>query len=332
MLSHWFSALDESLAKLSNNYCQISHEDGKDFPVLSQTELAIIGFDPDFSNGVRRILYNFHNHFNAIQIADLGNLKSEDAEFSIPAIKEVIDGGVIPILLGAPAHVIQKLRHRIDQTESTIFYLSNRLPEYHADDKYEVLGFQRHLCGLDRIIQLDEVSNSSMSLAKMRAFPNIQEAILRDTNLAHFDGNVIKLGDNPASIESNTSGLTCAESCQVMKNMGGSHKLQLLNVTNYEIIDERRQYASNLTIAEMIWYFLEGYAQKKKDHPSVNEDSLQRFVINSLETDVELNFIKNEKTGRWWLASKNNYHACAYEEYTEASKGEIPDRLLRYLS
>ena len=332
MLSHWFSALDKSLASLSSNYCQISHEDEKDFPVLTQTELAIIGFDPDFSNGIRQILYGFNNHFNSIQIADLGNLKSVDAEFSIPAIKEVIDGGVIPILLGAPAHVIQKLRHRIDQAESTIFHISNRLPEYHADDKYEVLGFQRHLCGLDRIARLDEVSNSSMSLAKMRAFPNIQEAILRDTNLAHFDGNVIKLGDNPASIESNTSGLTCAESCQVMKNIGGSHKLQLLNVTNYEIIDQRRQYASNLTIAEMIWYFLEGYAQKSNDHPSDNEDSLQRFVINSLETEVELNFIKNEKTGRWWLASDNKYHACAYEEYTEASKGEIPDRLLRYLS
>ena len=332
MLSHWFTPLDKSLAILAKNYCQLSHEDEKDFPVLTHSKLAIIGYDADFSNGIRRILYNFHNHFETIEIADIGNLKSQDTEFSIPAIKEIIDGGVIPIILGAPAHLIQKLRHRIDQNDSTIFHIGNRLPEYHADDQFEVLGFQRHLCGADRITNLEEVSKSSMSLAKMRAFPNIQEAVLRDTNLAHFDGNVIKLGDNPASIESNTSGLTCAESCQVMKNIGGSHKLQLLNLTNYEILDERRQYASNLTMSEMLWYFLEGFSQKNFDHPDTSPESIQTFVINSLETDIEMNFIKNEKTGRWWLASDNKYHACAYEEYLEASKGEIPDRLLRLLS
>lgn len=331
MLSHWFTPLDSTLASLANNYCHLTHEDEKDFPVLANSELAIIGYEPDFSDGIRNILYNFHNHFEAIKIADIGNIKSQDSEFILPAIKEIIEGGVIPIILGAPSHIVQKLRHRLDTENSTIYHISNRLPEYHSDDKYEVLGFQRHLCGADRINNLEEVSKSSMSLAKMRAFPNIQEAILRDSNLAHFDGNVLKLGDNPASIESNTSGLTCAESCQVLKNVGGSHKLQLLNITNYEIIDERRQYASNLTIAEMLWYFLEGYAQKWQDHPSTNLESMQNFIVNSLESDIEMNFIKNEKTGRWWMASDNDFHACAYEEYLEASKGDIPNRLLRYL-
>ena len=331
MLSHWFSPLDNTLATIANQYCQLSHEDGKDFPVLTQTQLAIIGFDQEFSNGIRRLLYNFHNHFTSIQIADLGNLKSLDSEFSIPAIKEIIDGGVIPILLGAPAHLIQKLKHRLESDDNTIFHLGNRLPEYHGDDRYEVLGFQRHLCALDRIVELEEVSTSSMSLAKMRAYPTMQEAVLRDANLAHFDGNVIKLGDNPASIESNTSGLTCAESCQVMKNIGGSHKLQLLNVTNYEIIDERRQYASNMTMAEMLWYFLEGYHQRSNDHPSTSKDTLQRFVINALDTDTEIVFVKNEQSGKWWLVSGKEYRACSHEEYIEASRGDIPDRLLRFL-
>jgi len=335
MLSHWFTPLDTGLISQAAQYCNTIHEDGKDFPVIAQSELAIIGFDPDFSNGIRQILYKFENHFSSLRIADLGNLKSNDVEFALPAIKELIDGGIIPICLGAPAHIIQKLRHRLENNRpNTIYHVSNRLPEYHSDDKYEVLGFQRHLCAMDRIIELEEISHSSMSLAKLRAYPDIQEAVLRDADLVHFDGNAIKLADNPASIESNTSGLTCAEACQAMKNIGGSHKLQLLNLTNYEIIDERRQYASNLTMAEMIWYFFEGYANKLNDHPQ-NVHSYQRFVINSLDTDVEMVFLKNDLTGRWWFVSdaKNIiYHACAYEEYLEASNGGIPNRLLKYLA
>lgn len=331
MLSHWFSPLDTTLALSASQYCQLLHEDGKDFPVLAHTQLVIIGFDKEFSDGIRRILYSFPNHFSSLQIADLGNLKSKDSEFVIPAIKEIIDSGVIPIILGAPAHLIQKVSKRLTNDDSTIFHLGNRLPEYQADDKYEILGFQRHLCELDSIAQLEVVSTSSMSLAKMRAYPSIQEAVLRDANLAHFDGNVIKLGDNPASIESNTSGLTCAESCQVLKNLGGSHKLQLLNITNYEIIDERRQHASNTTMSEMLWYFLEGYFQRSNDHPSTSKDSLQRFVINSLDTDAEIVFIKNEQSGRWWFESNQKHYACSHEEYIEASRGDIPDRLLRII-
>ncbi len=335
MLSHWFTPIDNTLSQLASNYCQILHEDGKDFPVLTHTKLAIIGFDKEFSDNVRKHLYSFNNHFTSLQLADFGNLKSLDTEFSIPAIKEILDGGIVPILLGAPGHIIQKLRRRLESEYSTIYYIGNKLPDYHSDDKYEILGFQRHLCALDRIAELEDISTSSMSLAKMRAYPFIQEAVLRDANLAHFDGNAIKLGDNPASIESNTSGLTCSESCQVMKNIGGGHSLKLLNITNYEIIDERRQHASSITIAEMIWYFLEGYHQKLNDHPSTtSNDQLQRFVINTLDTDAEIIFVKNEISGRWWFVSNDKekrYHACSHEEYIEASRGDIPDRLLRYL-
>ena len=333
MLSHWFSPIDNTLSLLAGKYCQIMYEDGKDFPVLEHTKLAFIGFDKEFSNNVRKQFYSFNNHFAPLQIADLGNLKSLDVEFSIPAIKEILDGGIIPILLGAPGHIIQKLMHRLESDYSTIFHISNRLPDYHSDDKYEILGFQRHLCELDRITQLEGISTSSMSLAKMRAHPYIQEAVLRDANLTHFDGSAIKLSNNPASIESNTSGLTCAESCQVMKNIGGSQNLKLLNITNYEIIDEKRQYASSITIAEMIWYFIEGYHQKLNDHPTITSDQLQRFVIHSLNTDAEMIFVKNETSGRWWFISNGNeeqYHACSHEEYLEAARGDIPDRLLRY--
>ena len=334
MLSHWFNPLDSSLVRKSANYCQAIHEDGKDFPLIAESELAIIGFNSDFSNSIRGYLYGFENHFSNTKITDLGNLKSLDVEFVLPAIQEVVQSNIIPICLGAPAHLIQKLRHRLGNENDIIFHLSNRLPEYHNDDKFEVLGFQRHLCAMNRIIELEEVSQSSMSLAKIRMEPQIQEAVLRDANIVHIDGSVVKLADNPASIESNTSGLTCEEACQSMKYVGASQNLQILNITNYEILDKPRQRASHITLSEMLWYFIEGFTNRLNDHPKKSHD-IQKFEINTLDTDATLTFLKNELTGRWWFvanAENDKYIACAYQEYIEASKGEIPVRLLNYIS
>jgi len=75
------------------------------------------------------------------------------------------------------------------------------------------------------------------------------------------------------------------------------------------------------------------YHQKLNDHPTITSDQLQRFVIHSLNTDAEMIFVKNETSGRWWFISNGNeeqYHACSHEEYLEAARGDIPDRLLRY--
>lgn len=332
MLSHWFNPLPNQIALLANRFCEFKHEDGKDFPFIDTCQLAIIGFDENISNSFRENFFNFENHTPNLKIADLGNLKKSDVEFVLPAIKEIIDSGIIPIVLGAPAHIIQKLSHRLQA--KTIHQISNRIPDYHSDDQYEIIGFQRHLCSLNKIYELEEVSKSSMSLANMRANPSIHEAIMRDASIVHFDGNVIKLADNPASMESNTSGLTCAEACQTMKYIGGSHHLQLLNITNQETLNLQEQNASRITMAEMVWYFLEGISQRLDDHPTKMKNQ-QKFVINSLDRDSEIVFTKNILTGRWWFEASANdaeYIACSIEEYNEATQGEIPNRLLRYIT
>lgn len=336
MLTHWFSPISEDVAASAKRFCKILHEDAKHFPLLDQCQLVFVGFDKEFSDNFREIFYKFENHTPNLSIADIGNFINIEPDFVIPALKELIDSGIIPILLGAPNHIVQKLSHRMDNNVQTIHAISNRIPHYHTDDKYEIIGFQRHLCALDRILELEEVSLNSMSLANLRAYPSIHEAVLRDAKYVHFDGNAIKLGDNPASSEANTSGLTCAEACQTMKYIGGSHHLKFINIFNAEIIDQRLQYASNITMAEAIWYFLEGISQKSEDHP-FSSPSTQQFVINSLDTDAEIKFTKNINTGRWWFEtsssnSLNKYISCSYEEYLEASQGDIPDRLMRYLS
>ena len=336
MLTHWFNPIDSAIIRRASIFCSMLHEDGKDFPLINQKSLAFIGFDCDFANSFRKIFYDFHNHFPNLQISDLGNFKKQDPDFVLPALKELLDSNITPILLGAPAHIIQKLSHRISDSTETICQVSNHIPDFHSDDRYECIGFQRHLCSLDRIADLEEVSCSSMSLAHMRAIPDTTEAIFRDCDIAHFDGNAIKLGDNPASTESNTSGMTCAEACQIMKYIGASNSLKIVNLCNYEIIDPRAQYSSRMTMAEMVWYFLEGYYQKLSDHPS-QDSNHQEFVINTLDSDSELVFVKNELTGRWWYKSidhNNNsiYIACSHNEYIHSSNGELPHRLLMYIN
>lgn len=325
--------LNTAQSERMKRYCQIVYEDGKDFPVLDHCKLAIIGYDKDFSNSVREEICHFHNHFPHLRIADIGNCRSTETEFILPLFKELVNSGIIPIVLGAPAHLIQKLSHRLHPDHSeTIHHISNRLIAYHSDDKIEALGFQRHLCPISDIDELEEVSRASMSLAKLRAHPDIMEAVLRDAALVHLNANVIKLADNPASMESVTSGMTCAEACQAMKLVGSSNRLQLVNIVNQESTNTHDMRVGHIAIAQMIWYFLEGIHQKTNDHPTMSTQH-QTFVINSMDTDIELSFYRHEQTGRWWFSPNDptKYIACSYEEYVESSRGDIPDRLLRYV-
>jgi len=85
-------------------------------------------------------------------------------------------------------------------------------------------------------------------------------------------------------------------------------------------------------VAQMIWYFIEGYSQRKKDYPACNVDEYIKFIVN-FDDDTSLNFYKSPKSDRWWLEvpylnSPDKYIlvSCSYKDYEEATRGDLPDK------
>ena len=103
MLNHWLKPL--SLATVADLEAwqfgkKIAlHTEGV-IPDLKETQLAIIGINADEADAVRTILYGLSFPFHNLKVTDLGNLRKPDAAFGIPLLTELIQGGIVPIIIG----------------------------------------------------------------------------------------------------------------------------------------------------------------------------------------------------------------------------------------
>lgn len=326
MLNNWFAPISDQLAAKARKFGILGHEDEKDFPLLDHCQIAIIGFNENFANHIREILYDYANHFSGLSIIDLGNFRNSDIDFITPAIKELVESNIKIISLGMPQRIVRLMAKRIESSRKTITCLSNRIGEFDEDDMLDVLGFQRHLVSDQQLLEIEQVSYNSMSLAKTQAQAAVYEAILLDTYIGHIDGNVIRLSDNPSCPESQSSGFDCLQLCQSSLTMGRSSQLQVLNFSN--TVNNDLDLIGNTTIAESIWYAIEGIFKSKES----NDEDLQEFVLQASELDAHITFVKCNSTGRWWMKNQNGQLvSCAYEEYMAAANGDIPDRLVRNL-
>jgi hypothetical protein len=87
----------------------------------------------------------------------------------------------------------------------------------------------------------------------------------------------------------------------------------------------------------MIWYFLDGYANRKKDNPGKDKSKFMKYHVFLEENKYEIIFYKSKMTDRWWMEvpypadKKTKYERlnlvpCSYTDYKTACDGEMPDR------
>ena len=105
---------------------------------------------------------------------------------------------------------------------------------------------------------------------------------------------------------------------------------------------DNRNQTINL-IAQIIWYFLEGFSLRVNDSPSINNINVkyQKYIIPIKDSELQFIFYKSKDTGRWWFYSSMEFHeetnyrerliACSYEDYLNTISGDIPKRIYRIL-
>jgi len=84
------------------------------------------------------------------------------------------------------------------------------------------------------------------------------------------------------------------------------------------------------TIAQAMWYFIEGKNLKTDDYPEIEINELIKFNV---ENDLlKLIFYKNDKTGRWWvevpqIETEKKLISCAEQDYLDAVNKKISNRI-----
>jgi hypothetical protein len=164
---------------------------------------------------------------------------------------------------------------------------------------------------------------------------NIQnvEPILRDANIVSLDLKSVRSSELSSKQKFSPNGFNGKEICAVSRYAGISNKVSSFGI--YEYLPSNEDEATEMLIAQILWYFIEGVSCRVIDNNFNKVDDFQKFTV--LVDTQELIFLKSVKSSRWWVEipfvkNSNNKledHSllpCMHEDYIDATNGIIPER------
>jgi formiminoglutamase len=351
-----------------------SFNNSENFPELDGVDIAIVGVCEDrrsekslgCSNApdeVRRNLYQLYPGSVLPNIIDLGNINAgfevEDTYYALANTVEVlIKKNIVPIIIGGSQDLTYAQFRGYEKLEQTIniatvdaeFDLGN--PEEKLTNRsylgkiilhqpnylfnYSNIGYQTYLVSPASLNMMTKLYFDSYRLGQIRDNIHEAEPIIRHADMLSFDFSCVKHADAPAQSDAQPNGFYAEEACQMMRYAGMNDKLTSLGI--YELnpsFDDRGKTAR--LAAQMIWCFMDGFYNRKKDYPTRTSSDYTRFHVFLQENKYEINFFKSNKSDRWWMEvpypsheklkfERHTLMPCSYKDYETACKDEIPDR------
>lgn len=360
MLENWLSPI-EPTSIIGNNemedfsfYHSIQIHTQGDMPSLKGIPLAIIGLD-DSANDIRKQLYRLSWHFNHLECVDLGNIRKNDDNFITQVLTELIDGDIFPIILGGESikPIPQFLAHKGVRKFSNLAIISEMIPfsiENAKDDSYIVellnkyskhifnlsfLAYQTHYCDPQLGEWLSNNKYDGIRLGVIKSEIEEAEPIIRDADMLFFQLDSLKQSECPGVKNPSPNGLLADEACQLSRYAGMSDKLGSFSLSGYSPEKDIAQQTTQIA-AQMIWYFIEGFCNRKYDYP-VSNSGMTEYVVDYKDYDYQLTFWKSQQSGRWWMQIplkkkqellRHRLIPCSYNDYKLSCSGELPERLM----
>jgi arginase family enzyme len=343
---------------------------------LDDFDLAIISIEENRGNiqnkgvedgpvNIRRELYNLYtpDSEKPLRLIDLGNMKLgaklKDSYFGLASVMlNLLTNNVIPIILGGTHDNTfgQFLGYQELYTLINMVIVDEKIdlddPGQHVDASsymmpilahnpnylfnYSHLGYQTYLNDPQAIGMLDALNFDCIRLGMVRQNIEEVEPVLRDADMLSIDISAIRMADAPGRAGATPNGFSGEELCQITRYAGLSDKLTSLGIYEFNPHYDNQNQTSQL-IAQMVWYFIEGYYSRRGDFP-INMSNFLKFTVKFEQYDHELIFWKSKVTERWWMelpyGDKKKYARhqmvpCSYADYEMACKDELPDRWMK---
>lgn len=295
-----------------------------------------------------------------LQIVDLGDVPlGNEVEDTYAVVKEVVSEligfGIVPIIIGATQDVSYPLYRSFDQLGEMIHmvaidhrfdfgagdelisshsYMTKIVSETPANLKsFTNLGFQSFFNTQEERDLMDKMFFDSYRLGEVTSDLAACEPLLRDAHFLSIDARAIQASDMGLGATYTPNGLSGREICALTRYAGLSPKLSLFGV-----FESDNHTMSKRLIAQMIWYFIEGFSIRVIEDPLRQSELFLKYTV-TLET-LDLIFYKSKKTARWWVqlesynSSDNNLNStallpCSENDYKEACKDIIPERWIK---
>ncbi len=316
---------------------------------------------PDY---VRSKLYILNEGAYHTKIVDLGNIIAghslTDTYIAVKTVvAELIKLNIFPLIIGGSQDITyaqymayQDLEQKVDllvvdshfdmaeSAEDTvatnaISYLNKiflHQPNYLFN--FSNLGYQTYFVNQDSLRVMEKLFFDAQRLGEISGAVQIAEPAIRNASMISIDIGSVRASDAMGNANAGPNGFYGEEVCRICRYAGYSDKLSSIGFYEFNpAFDQNGQTA--MLLAQMIWYFMDGFYNRKKDIP-LNPKSDYVIYKTSLKEDAhELVFIKSKKTDRWWMqvpypnrGSRNErFHLvpCLYDDYQLATSGEMPD-------
>lgn len=364
---------DASLASAVDSY----FADGP-FPDLKNVNLAIVGVPEDRNavlnrgcaaapDKVRNYLYRLARPAEGMAVADLGNIApGKSPEDSLFAVTEVLyrlmDRNIAVVVLGGSQDItfaqyrayeilgrvvnIVAVDSRFDicpspapDSRSYLYHIVRQQPNYLFN--FTNIGCQSYFCGSKLSALMDELEFDHYRLGAVQADMERTEPLIRAADLVSVDLGAVRQSDAPANGDPSPHGFYGEELCRMARFAGMSDKLSSIGFYELNPLFDRQGQTAHLT-AHAVWFFIEGFYNRKSDFPYRDRENYKRFMVPLDRENLEIVFYKSKKSDRWWMEvpcetdeRKERYlrHLlipCTYDEYRQAMENEIPDLWWRF--
>ncbi len=356
----------------------VQHNTETGFPDLEGIQIALIGVPEDRQSltnqgcglapdYIRKYLYRLYRGPGQIRIADLGNIRTgdniKDTYFALKTtLVHLIGKGITPVIIGGSQDLtfanylaykelgqvvnLVSVDARFDiglekpEVTNAQNYLSAILthkPNYLFN--FANIGYQTYFVDQDAIEMMEKLYFDAYRLGLVRSQMEETESVVRNADFVSVDISSIRQSDAPGNANASPHGFYGEEACQIMRYAGLSDKLSSIGFYETNPAFDHGEQTSHL-VAQMIWYFLDGFASRKNDIPDKKRresGDFIRYVVTIKDFQNEIVFYKSKISDRWWMevpcpaGMQQKYERqylvpCSYNDYLAACGDEIPEK------
>ncbi len=312
MLSSW-------LSNTSTKRLRVQNVDVDSDNLCKKFDIFLIStVDRDENCRISHAFSGFKINFNKISFLDLGCINL-DANDSLTKIKEFLKAKNKHLIILDPDF-------KGNYKNNAILVSSHPgLLDFKSKD-IRCISYQRHYISKEL-----ELNNSiHKSLGEINKNIATVEPMLRSCSSLYFELSSIKSTEFSEFGENfNPVGLSILQACQIARYCGFSKNLKEITISDFRM----DSIAQCHTIALWTWYYIEGRDLDSQAELEFSKD-VTSYIVNSSILDTEIEFIKENKSERWWLVDPENIDAkipCMYEDYLAVINEDSEDKILELL-
>ncbi len=364
------SSVSSFYKSININSSKLPELDGHDLALIGITENRGNELNEGVAQAadeIRRKIYRLKRGEGSYNILDLGNLNNGvDLDETYGRLKEVcehlINHRVLPLIFGGPHNMSLGQFYGYEGLDKLVSVLNvdalldldeigpantthlHKMLVYEPNYlfNYSHLAYQSYLIESTSIAVLERLYFETYRVGMLRQVMEDMEPVIREADMLSFDITAIRSSDAPGNVNAQAFGLTGEEACQICWYAGINDKLSSAGFYEYnpDLDDDAKKTAS--VVATMVWYFIEGFYHRKNEGNFSSNDYVKYVVDMHGSEPATIVFYKSKLSDKWWLEvaadkshstlGRNSLVPCAYNDYTVANNGEVPDRYINAIA